>query len=244
MLYKCHSNQSFFSASAALVFPNHQTQLLLLPTHIHPIVPLGRAQNKDTKAHPSFFILIFWPPGTAGRILVPPLGIEPAPPAMEERSLNHQIAREVQGSPFFFLEWDTEWHAGSQLPDQEQNPCPLQWKQGVLTTGLPVKSQAHPSLQSAESLASASSLILDLSTNVKNQTLGQSHSLNYKYLLSTYYMSVMLSTCERQFSYWQNEKWCFSTERQWASWAEQFFVQVCPMTSRRQGLCLEIGTTH
>ena len=25
-------------------------------------------------------------------------------------------------------------------------------------------------------------------------------------------MSVMLSTCERQFSYWQNEKWCFSTE--------------------------------
>ena len=105
-----------------------------------------------------------------------------------------------------------------------------------------MKSQAHPSEFTICRVPGLGFLTYSGLENVKNQTLGQSHSLNYKYLLSTY-MSVMLSTCEHQFSYWQNEKWCFSTEKQWASWAEQFFVQVCPVTSRRQALCLVIGTT-
>ena len=32
-------------------------------------------------------------------------------------------------------------HAGSYFPDQGSNPCPLQWKHGVLTIGPPGKSQ-------------------------------------------------------------------------------------------------------
>ena len=32
------------------------------------------------------------------------------------------------------------WPAGSELPDQGSNLCPLQWKRGVLTTGPPGNS--------------------------------------------------------------------------------------------------------
>ena len=32
---------------------------------------------------------------------------------------------------FFFL----AWHVGSSFPNQGSNPCPLQWKHGILTTG-------------------------------------------------------------------------------------------------------------
>ena len=35
------------------------------------------------------------------------------------------------------------WHAGSQFPHQGSNPCPLQWKRRVLTTGPPGKSQKY-----------------------------------------------------------------------------------------------------
>ena len=38
-------------------------------------------------------------------------------------------------SNFFF--WPASWHAGSQLFKQGSKPCPLHWKHGVLTTGLP-----------------------------------------------------------------------------------------------------------
>ena len=40
---------------------------------------------------------LFWggPHGTACRILIPQLGIEPAPPAVEAQSLNHWTASEV-----------------------------------------------------------------------------------------------------------------------------------------------------
>ena len=41
---------------------------------------------------------------------------------------------------FIYLFGHTTWHAGSQFPDQGSNPRPLQWKRGVLTTGLPGKS--------------------------------------------------------------------------------------------------------
>ena len=34
----------------------------------------------------------------------------------------------------------TERHVGSYFPDQGKNLCPLQWKYGILTTGLPQKS--------------------------------------------------------------------------------------------------------
>ena len=40
--------------------------------------------------------LVFWPTCAACRILVPWPEIEPVPPALEEHSLNHWIAREVQ----------------------------------------------------------------------------------------------------------------------------------------------------
>ena len=32
------------------------------------------------------------------------------------------------------------WHVGCYFPYQGSNPCPLQWKRGVLTTGLPGNS--------------------------------------------------------------------------------------------------------
>ena len=34
--------------------------------------------------------------------------------------------------------------AGSYFPDQGSNPCPLQWKRGVLTAGPPGKSPPLP----------------------------------------------------------------------------------------------------
>ena len=44
------------------------------------------------------------------------------------------------GHFFFFLFGHAVWHVGSEFPDQGSNPCPLQWKHGVPTTGLPGKS--------------------------------------------------------------------------------------------------------
>ena len=38
---------------------------------------------------------------------------------------------------FFFLA--ALQHVGAQCPNQGSNPCPLHWKHGVLTTGLPGK---------------------------------------------------------------------------------------------------------
>ena len=49
----------------------------------------------------SFFCLTFWPYRTACGILVPQPEIEPAPPAVEARSLNHWTTREV---PAIFLQ--------------------------------------------------------------------------------------------------------------------------------------------
>ena len=42
-----------------------------------------------------FFSLIFWPCCMACGVLVPQLGIEPEPPAVEAQSLNHWTTREV-----------------------------------------------------------------------------------------------------------------------------------------------------
>ena len=46
----------------------------------------------------------------------------------------------ILGTFFFFLFGHAVWHVGSEFPDQGSNPCPLQWKHGVPTTGLPGKS--------------------------------------------------------------------------------------------------------
>ena len=42
---------------------------------------------------------------------------------------------------FFFIFGCAVRHAGSQFPEQRSKLCPLHWKQGVLTTGPPGKSQ-------------------------------------------------------------------------------------------------------
>ena len=65
-------------------------------------------------------------------------------PGLELCSLHRQADSQPlrhQGSPkhfffkqFFFL---AAWHIGSKFPDQGSNLCPLQWKCGALTTGLP-----------------------------------------------------------------------------------------------------------
>ena len=44
---------------------------------------------------------------------------------------------------FFFFFCYAAWHVGSQFSHQGLNPHPLQWKCGVLTTGLPGKSWSH-----------------------------------------------------------------------------------------------------
>ena len=44
---------------------------------------------------------------------------------------------------FFFFFGYAAWHVGSQFSHQGLNPHPLQWKCGVLTTGLPGKSWSH-----------------------------------------------------------------------------------------------------
>ena len=44
------------------------------------------------------------------------------------------LKRERENFSFSFRH--TERHPGSQFPDQGLNPCPLQWKRHVLTTGL------------------------------------------------------------------------------------------------------------
>ena len=46
------------------------------------------------------------------------------------------------GKIFFFFGHAMQ-HAGSSFPDQGSNLCPLQWKHGVLTTGLPGKFPRH-----------------------------------------------------------------------------------------------------
>ena len=51
----------------------------------------------------------------------------------------HFIHRVHYLSLFFF--GLTMWHTGSQFPSQGSNPCPVQWKRGVLTTVPPEKSQ-------------------------------------------------------------------------------------------------------
>ena len=38
---------------------------------------------------------------------------------------------------YFLLFSHAAWHVKVKFPDQEPNPCPLHWKQGVLTTGQP-----------------------------------------------------------------------------------------------------------
>ena len=46
-----------------------------------------------------FLFIYFWLRGAACRILVPQSGIEPMPPAVETRSLNHWTTREIPGWP-------------------------------------------------------------------------------------------------------------------------------------------------
>ena len=48
------------------------------------------------------------------------------------------LAWTAQGIFFFFLA--VPWACGISVPDQGRNPCPLQWKCRVLTTGPPGKS--------------------------------------------------------------------------------------------------------
>ena len=51
-----------------------------------------------------------------------------------------------RGGPLFFFFLSILWLAGSSFPDQGSNPCPLQWKLGVLTVGPPGDSQRWATL--------------------------------------------------------------------------------------------------
>ena len=56
-----------------------------------------------------FFFLFFWARHAACRILVPPPGFEPAPPAVEAQSPNHWTVRQVPIARIVGLPW---WHSG------------------------------------------------------------------------------------------------------------------------------------
>ena len=51
--------------------------------------------NQQNRTHAFKKFIYFWPHCTACGILVPSPGMEPMPPAVEARSLNHWTAREV-----------------------------------------------------------------------------------------------------------------------------------------------------
>ena len=51
--------------------------------------------NKTLSQVPQYFSISFWMHPTACRILVPPPGIKPTPPALEVQSLNHWTTRQV-----------------------------------------------------------------------------------------------------------------------------------------------------
>ena len=50
------------------------------------------------------------------------------------------VQRHSAGGPVGLSWVGATRYAGSQFPDQVSNPCLLQWKHGVLTTGPPGKS--------------------------------------------------------------------------------------------------------
>ena len=58
-------------------------------------LPEIQEQNRDF-----YFILFYWPRLAACGILVPQPGIEPVPPAVEARILNHWTTREVPKQGF------------------------------------------------------------------------------------------------------------------------------------------------
>ena len=60
---------------------------------------------------PFHFFFFFWPRCTACRILVPRPGIEPTPPAVEVRSLNHWTAREFPPLLHYVSTWRS-FHSG------------------------------------------------------------------------------------------------------------------------------------
>ena len=59
----------------------------------------------------------------------------PSNPQMTLLPINYK-----NNSFFFLILGHTAQHVGSQFPNQGSNPCSLQWKRGVLTTGPPGKS--------------------------------------------------------------------------------------------------------
>ena len=93
-----------------------------------------------------FFFLIFWPCLAACRILLPRPGMEPTPPAVEGRSLNHWTTREVPRHLYFF-------------------PCVclafISHATGILITTVLTKANTHISGQ----LGAASSIICGYSSD-------------------------------------------------------------------------------
>ena len=71
---------------------------------------------------------------------------------------------------FFFFLFLATWLAGSyqQFPKKGSNPCPLQWKCRVLTTGPPGKAQfeSFKIIPSQSHLKTSPSVILDVSAHL------------------------------------------------------------------------------
>ena len=61
-------------------------------------------RRKWAKVTDSFFFFLFWSCGVACRILVPPPGIKPMPPAVEAWSSNHWTAREFSKDDRVYIE--------------------------------------------------------------------------------------------------------------------------------------------
>ena len=120
--YEALSELRFIKAGRALWFRswgprfwNQRHHLSLLEERPSPsdLISLNlRGLINKTKmclSHWVFLFFTFWLHSETSGILVVWPGMEPAPPALEARSLNHWTAREVPGAPFCFL--------GGMLPE-------------------------------------------------------------------------------------------------------------------------------
>ena len=90
---------------------------------------------------------------------------------------------------FFFFFGCTTWHAGSQFHNQGWNPCPLQQKYRIITTGSPGKSLKCLSLINRND-------IRYLDSNIRIYKTEKKHLQNPKEKLFLYYNSILRDNCE------------------------------------------------
>ena len=131
-----HGPHSAHLVSEALL--ELQTHLTRLPRHHDLCQPLPLLQHL---AHNCW--LNWWGWGTRKGWPVPPASIlQAAPCHFRETFTMWSLVYPSYLFIYIFFGRTTQ-HVGSWFPDQGSNPCPVQWKCRVLTTGPPGKSPSE-----------------------------------------------------------------------------------------------------